>query len=171
MSQAEVTNVATARGTERERIPMSLPMQKLAVPEMEGYHLHWMLGTQSRLSQALRAGYEFVDETEVDIVGTGLADDLSKSGNTDMGTRISVSAGADVGADGSEQRLYLMKLKIEWWNEDQAKLENRNEQVAAAIRGGQHTGDANPNGLDNRYIPDAHKKNNANILTPKNRRI
>ena len=79
MSQVEVTNVANAAGTERQRIPMSLPMQKLAVPELEGYHLHWMLGTTTRINQALRAGYEFVDPSEVDVVNTGLADEIGRA--------------------------------------------------------------------------------------------
>lgn len=169
MSQPEVTNVATARGTERQRIPMSLPLQKLSVPDLPGFHLHWMLGSTTRINQALRAGYEFVEATEVETTNTGLADDASKSGNTDMGSRVSVSAGAELGTDGSEQRLYLMKIKQEWWEADQAALENRNEQIAATLRGGNDLA-VNPNGAENRYIPQGHRKEVANLLTPKTRR-
>lgn len=155
--------------SERTRIPMSLPQLKLAVPEIPGYHLHWMIGTPSRIAQAQRAGYEFVENDEVDVVNTGLADDVSKHGSTDMGSRVSLVAGSDVGADGNEQRLYLMKIKQEWWEADQQVLEDRNEQVAASLRGGVETGN-NPNGTESRYIPDAHRKNVANLFTPKFRR-
>ena len=33
------------------------------LPEIPGYHLHWMRGTPSRISQALRAGYEWDSES------------------------------------------------------------------------------------------------------------
>ena len=154
---------------ERTRIPMSLPQQKLAVPDIPGYHLHWMLGTPSRIAQAQRAGYEFVDEGEVDVANTGLADSATRSGNTDMGSRVSVVAGGDMGQDGQEQRLYLMKIRLEWWEADQKVLEDRNEQIAASIRGGQDLA-ANPDGNENRYIPDAHKKGVAELFTRKTRR-
>lgn len=152
----------------RTRIPMSTAQLKLEVPEIPGYHLHWMIGTPSRLAQAQKAGYTFVDHEEVDVVNTGLANDASQNGNTDMGSRISVVAGSDTGEDGKEQRLYLMKLPLEFWEEDQRALESKNEQIAATIRGG---GDlsANPNDVENRYIPEANRRNMANLFTPKKR--
>lgn len=161
-------NVPQKAKVERQRIPMSMPLQKLAVPDIPGYHLHWMLGTPGRISQALRAGYEFVDGDDVDVTNTGLANDASSSGNSDLGSRISVLAGLDSGETG-EQRLYLMKLKEEYWQEDQKLVENRNEQIAAALRGGEDVAE-NPNGSDNRYIPDAQKKTVAELFTPKSRR-
>lgn len=157
--------------SERTRVPMSLPLQKLAVPEIPGYHLHWIMGSPSRIAQAIKGGYEFVNDDEVDVVNTGLANDPRESGNTDMGSRVSVIAGSDTGEDGREQRLYLMKIKEEWWQEDQELLAQRNEQVAAAIRGGRHVG-ANPHSRgpdDNLYVPEAHQKAVANLFTPKRR--
>lgn len=159
-------NAPAKAAPERERVPMSLPLQKLAVPELPGYHLHWMLGTSQRIGQALRAGYEFVDPSEVDVINHGLADDASRSGNTDMGSRVSISAGADLGEDNQTQRLYLMKIKEEWWQEDQRKLEERNEQIAATIRGGGNVG-ANPHGTEQTYIPKGHQSAVRNIFIPK----
>ncbi len=169
MSQTPVNpaNVPQKAKVERDRIPMSLPQQKLAVPEIPGYHSHWMRGTPSRIGQALRAGYEFVEEGEVEVIGHGVAD--IKSGNTDMGTRISVSAGQTLGADGQEERLYLMKIKKEWWEADQKALEDRNEQIAATLRGGQVSAGANGDS-SNRYIPDVHLKGVAELFTRKTRR-
>jgi hypothetical protein len=128
-----------------------------------------MIGTPSRLAQAVKAGYEFVDPEEVDVVSTGLADSASAQGSTDMGSRVSVLAGGDSGDDGREQRLYLMKLKQEWWDADQKVLEDRNEQVAASLRGGAVPG-GNPNGTENQYIPDQHRKGVSDLFTRKSRR-
>lgn len=161
-------NAAPKKSVERARIPMSVPMQKLQVPEIQGYHLHWMLDQGGRIQQAIRAGYEFVEQEEVELNNFGLADDASKSGNTDLGSRVSISAGADLGQDGTEQRLYLMKIRQEWWEEDQRQLEARNEQIAASLRGG--TPDAGSNDPSHRYIPDAHRKGVSNLFTPKHRR-
>jgi hypothetical protein len=147
---------------------MSMPMQKLSVPDIPGYHLHWMIGTPARIAQAQRAGYTFVDEDEADVVNTSLGDSASRSGNTDMGSRVSVIASRDTGEDGKEQRLYLMKIPLEYWEEDQAALESKNEQVAASLRGGNDT-QANQYGNENRYIPEANRKSVASLFTPKRR--
>ena len=154
---------------ERTRIPMSLPQQKLSVPDIPGYHLHWMNGNPGRISQALAAGYEFVEPGEVEVNNFGLADNAGADGNTDMGTRVSIVSGQDVGQDGQANRLYLMKIRQDWWGEDQAKLEDRNEQIATTLRGGADVGN-NPNGSENRYVPESHKKNVAELFTRKSRR-
>jgi hypothetical protein len=160
-------NLPAKRDT--SRIPMSVPLQKLQVPDKPGWHRHWMLGTPSRIAQAQRAGYRFVDADDADVVSSGIADGAGAHGSTDMGSRVSIVAGSDIGGDGQEQRLYLMEIPEELWQEDQKLLEERNEQIAATIRGGGEVG-ANPNGSENRYIPDAHRKGVANLFTPKNRR-
>lgn len=155
--------------SERTRIPMSLPQQKLSVPDIPGYHLHWMNGNPARIQAALQAGYEFVDQDEVTVNNLGLADDAGSSGSTDMGSRVSVLAGSGVDTTGQAERLYLMKIKQEWWEEDQRVLEDRNEQIATTLRGGSDVG-GNPNGSENRYIPEAHRKNVAELFTRKSRR-
>lgn len=121
--------------TEKTRIPMNLPSSKLAVPEIPGYYLYWFLG--QNVPRALKAGYEFVDESEADMVNSGLADDAAKSGNTDLGTRVSIVAGGVVEGSSEPQRLYLMKLRQEWRDQDVQASEQVNERIAATIRGGQ----------------------------------
>jgi len=116
----------------RERVPMSVPQQKLAVPDIPGYHCHWMADRVGRLIQAMNAGYEFVRPEEVYINNIGLANDISQSGSTDLGTRISVVGGA--GEAGQVLRLYLMKIRQEWWEEDQAKLMVRNSSIMDTIK-------------------------------------
>lgn len=158
-------NVRETRVTEATRVPMSLPELKLYVPDIPGYHLHWFRG--ARTARAMQAGYEFVDPLEVTLVNTGLADDASKSGNSDLGSRVSVVAGDADPANGGVERLYLMKIRQEWHEQDMAALEAKNEQIAAAIRG---SADAtpNPHGNEQRYVPSRGKQ--STIFTPKQRR-
>lgn len=132
-------NPATPAGkdtAERKRIPMSVPVQRLSAPDVPGYHLHWFNGTPERLQRALDGGYEFVDEREMKINNVSLGGDTTRSGNTDMGSRVSVVSGEQIGKDGQPTRLILMKIKQEWYEEDQKLVEQRNELVAASLRGG-----------------------------------
>lgn len=120
---------------ERKRIPMSVPVSKLAVPDIPGYHLHWFRGDEVRIQRALDAGYEFVEDTEVKPNSVGLGQDSAASGNTDMGSRVSVVAGKEIGDDRQALRLILMKIKQEWWEADQKLVEQRNDLVANSLKG------------------------------------
>lgn len=124
----EKLNAATREksNAERKRIPMSVPVQKLEAPEIPGYHLHWFNGTPDRIQRALDGGYEFVDEREARINNVSLGGDSATSGNTDMGSRVSVVSGTELGRDGQPVRLILMKIKQEWYEEDQKLVEARN---------------------------------------------
>ncbi len=164
----EKLNPGTKVGTsERKRIPMSVPVQKLEAPDIPGYHLHWFNGTPERLQRALDGGYEFVDEREVKPKNVSLGSDSTASGNTDMGSRVSVVSGTEIGRDGQPLRLVLMKIKQEWYEEDQKLIDQRNEQVAASIRGGavgaenERAGDA-----QHRYV-DKNRTKMPDMFIPK----
>lgn len=158
MEQQEKPNPASAPSrapVQRKRIPMSLPHPKLAVPEMEGFYLYWFLG-EARCRQALQAGYSFVEQDEVDLATTGLANSEGEQGSTDLGSRISVSGGSD------GNRHYLMKLPSHLRAEDEGEYARNQERIAAGIRGDR--GFIAP-GQDqsNRYGGDS----NRNIFLPK----
>ncbi len=156
-------NPAERRVTEATRIPMSVPEARLAVPEMEGFHLHWFL--EKNLEAAMRAGYEFVEEGDVDVVNRDLiADDAAMSGSTDLGTRISILGGQTPDARGHIERLVLMKIKQEWWEADQQALEARNDKIAQALRGGDLGAEGDPD-RDKRYL-----KQGKNLFYPKSRK-
>ena len=127
-------NQAEKRVTAATRIPMSVPQTRLSIPDLPGYHLHWMLG--KNVPRALQAGYQFVDQEEVAVVNQDLAGDPSEGSGTDLGSRVSVTAGGELDHAGQPERLYLMKLPMEFWEADQAILAERNEAIAARIRGG-----------------------------------
>ena len=162
MNEAETNpaNTLEQKLHTKSRIPMSVPQQKLAAPEIPGYHCHWMLGTPSRLAQAQRAGYTFVETDEVDTNNFDLAGDPESAGSTDLGSRVSQVAGSETSPDGDAVRLYLMKLPQELWEEDQQVITDRNEQIAAGLRG--------DNAVEEGYVPKSHKKSVADLFKRKN---
>jgi len=113
----------------RKRIPMSIPQRKLEVPEISGYHLHWFL--DSNVPRAIQGGYEMVRDDEVPLHQFGVGTDKTLSGNADLGTNVRVFGGRD--DQGKAEHLNLMKIKIEWWDEDRKTIEARNASVMAAI--------------------------------------
>lgn len=121
----------------QKRIPFSVPQRKLEVPPIPGYYLRWMRGTAARIAQAQRAGFEFVKPEEVELNATILGSDIG--GNTDMGSRVSVVEGS-VDDQGQAVRLFLMKQKLEYRNEDNALVQERNDQVAEALTAGYRAG-------------------------------
>ena len=147
-------NVATRESptAERKRIPMSVPVRRLEVPEIPGYHLHWFNGDRARIQRAMDGGYEFVDERDMRLIQGGLGSISTHSGNTDLGSQVSVASGTD--EDGNPVRMILMKIKLEWYNEDQLLVDKRNQSVADALVGGQIAGDKeNPSDSTNfRYV-------------------
>lgn len=134
---ADETNIPGV--AERVRRPFTVPTGNLSVPEIPGYVLYWFRGDLQRISRALEAGYEYVDQGEVHLNNRSLGSDSARSDNTDMGTRVSRIAGGDMAYDGQPARLYLMKIKEELWKQDQAALTapgSRLEGVRKSLAGG-----------------------------------
>ena len=108
---------------------------KLGVREqIPGYHLYIFTDTGSRIQEALDSGYEFVTPTEVGGVSENVV-----SRNGDLGERIRYLVNPR--AEGTEQYGYLMKIRQEWYEEDQAALQEKNDRIDLAIRNGKTTGD------------------------------
>ena len=138
----------------RKRIPLSIPQRKLEVPEIEGFSLYWFL--ESRVARAIQGGYVFVDDNEVSLNQHGIATSSELSGNNDMGTRVSVLSGQ--GADGKPESLVLMKIKREWWEEDQKALKDRNDDIARTIRtGGVGKDKEAPEDVGHRYVKSNYR--------------
>ena len=123
-----------------KRVPLTQSQRKLAVPDLPGYHLYWFRGSPDRLAAAQAAGYEFVDQNEVSLNSFGIGGDSLKTGNTDLGSRVSVVAGGELTPDNQAVRLYLMKQKMEFYLEDQKEVEARSEQTTAALLGAMQSG-------------------------------
>jgi len=130
----------------RTRIPMSAPRAKLSTPLIPGYHCHWLNDYTGRILQASQGGYEFVTKEEALVTMPDLAGDPLGSG-TDLGSRVSVVVGKN--EDGTPLRAYLMKIREEWFAEDQASSQTRVDSVHEAMRQGKQSVDGD---ASNRYV-------------------
>lgn len=137
--KAATFNPANASGVAappavRRRIPLSVPRRKLEVDPIPGFVLYWF--KESNIQIALDAGYDFVDRNEVRLNQSNEAGSSLSSGNTDLGSRVSV-IGDKIGERGVPERLVLMKIREDWWREDRQLLDNQNAQIIQSIFGGQ----------------------------------
>jgi len=106
----------------RNRTPFGVPTSKLGIATpIEGYHLHWVNDSAGRLMQAQNGGYEFVLAADVGIEATD-------------GDRVKRLVGRD--EDGSALYAYLMKIRQEWYEEDQNMIQSQVDAFDAAIAGG-----------------------------------
>lgn len=123
-----------------KRVPLGGHRQKLNVHEKQkGYEYRWVNDVPGRIRAAEEAGYEFVNEATVGDTGDG---------NTDLGSRVSASVGST--GHSQDTKAYLMRIKQEWYDEDQAAKEAERQKVDAAIRQGSVGSDQ-----EGRYIPDS----------------
>lgn len=122
--------VAPAERKRPPRRPMSTARQRLQTPEIPGWHCHWF--KEENVPLAIDAYYEFVDKGEVSMNQLNVSLDGASQG-TDLGSRVSLIA--DKTESGSPVRAYLMKIKEEYWLEDQRDLEARNSQIMQSIFG------------------------------------
>jgi hypothetical protein len=115
---------------ERVRNVFNGTQAKLTVNnQIPGYHMHIFNDEPGRIQTAIDGGWEFVTPDEV-----GGVKDSVVSGNTDLGDKVRFLVGTSEKGDGLYA--YLMKIKEEWWQEDQAEIQKRNDRVDEAIRGG-----------------------------------
>jgi len=99
-----------------------------------GFHGHIFNDTPGRITQALDVGYEFVEANEVGSVATNVI-----SRNTDIGDKVRFLVGNT--DNGEPMYAYLMKIRKEFYEEDQAEAQAKIDAVDAAIRGGKLTGE------------------------------
>lgn len=121
--------------TRRKRGVFNGTQAKLKIDgTIPGYHLHIMNDDRNRLAEAQDNGYEFVSPKEIE----GVSENVT-SRNGDIGdSRVRFLVGTQ--ETGQPLYGYLMKIRQEWFDEDQADLQRRNDQIDASIRAGNVTG-------------------------------
>lgn len=125
----------------RKRIPMALPIMRLEVPPIPGYHIHWFnADDKNRIGRAIAAGYEFVQEGEVELNRPGLGNGNRASGSDDLGTHLTIEG------------LVLMKLAQEYWDDDTAAYEADQEKRLSALR--------SPQGLSSKEGDNSNRYSN-----------
>ncbi len=125
-------HTATAAPPRRRRIPMSTPTRKMEVPPLPGYRLYWF--REGNVPRAIDAGYEFVHKDDVKLLNIPIASHPGGDGNTDLGSQVSIIGG--VTEHGQPERAILMKIRLEWFQEDQMEIAKRNaEQLKSVFSG------------------------------------
>ena len=128
--EALTRNANERTSRERVRNVFNGTQAKLTVNnQIPGYHMHIFNDEPGRIQTAIDGGWEFVTPDEV-----GGVKDSVTSGNTDLGDKVRFLVGTSEKGDGLYA--YLLKIKQEWYDEDQAEIQKRNDRVDDAIRGG-----------------------------------
>ena len=147
MENKEVTTVRKEadRPTRKARNAFGSAQSKLSVPYQDPeYHYHWVNDTPGRIAEAEEHDYEFVTYEEVRMS----ARVATASGGT-LGSNVSRLVGKQ--EDGiTPLNAYLMKIRKEWYDEDQKYQQSKVDEIDSAIRGGNIEGHV---GKDGRYIP------------------
>ena len=139
------TRVDNREVSASERIPMSDNKMKLDNTPIPGYRTRWFNDTGERIERAKKGGYTHV--TKADLDGRGA---VNESAHTDLGAVVSMVVGSQ--ENGQPMRAYRMKIREEWYIQDQAAKALEVKKVEAQIRRGNLPGDQGD--TSNRYVPD-----------------
>jgi hypothetical protein len=144
-AEGQVRTQGNRTGSDRKRGMFNGTQGKLTVNrEIAGYHLHILNDTPGRIQNAVDAGYEFVTPEEI---GGTISGTLEQ--NSDLGEKVRYRVGADEA--GNAMYAYLMKIRQDWYEEDQQIIQSRIDQVDDAIKNGKLTGDGNS--TEGFYVP------------------
>ena len=140
---------------ERKRVPMSVPRRRLECTSIPGYHLYW--AREEDIGLFMDAGYEFVSRSESRVnYRDRVAGRANEDGNLDLGDRVKMWGGR--GEDGRAYYHILMKIREQWYEEDQTLLRNHNAKILQAIFRGEIVIDTSAEGkssggdLSQRYV-------------------
>jgi hypothetical protein len=123
MSRAPVSGSPQQTKRESVRTPVG-GRQVLSVAGKEpGYHYRIVNDDGDRIQQFLDAGYEFVE------ANTHRVGDKRVNQATPEGTRAQVSVGAG-------QKAFVMRIRDEWYKEDQAKKQLHVDHLEQTIKKG-----------------------------------
>ncbi len=113
--------------------------------EIPGFHLHWINDTPGRLQRAVAGGYDFVKKDEVELTESNKVVER----NSDIGDKIR----AIVGTTDRNEPLYayLMKIRQEWYDEDQTDAMTKVKQTEADMV---RQGGMNADRIGEKYLPD-----------------
>src|ERR1041385_7307743 len=140
--------------TARNRVPMSVPHRTLEVPNIPGFYTHWVVSSAGRIAQALRAGYTFVEQSELPGYEYNSAHVTGTEGNSDLGSRVSVVAGGYDDDSKQSLRLYLMKLPDEFREADNAARDAEGMEFIGELRSNVNPNNQTSGDTSNRYVPD-----------------
>jgi hypothetical protein len=119
--------------------------------QIPGYHLHWMNDERGRIELAIQGGYDYVAQDEVVLPETNRVLET----NSALDGKIRRLVGST--ERGDPLYAYLLKIKQEWYDEDQADLAAKvRESNQTLIRQGGAEGGAS--NIPNSYVPKGKKQ-------------
>ena len=131
VTEQPIVRTETDRPTRRTRGAFNGTTGKLAIQFVDpNYHAHWMNDVPGRIETAVDNGYEFVTYAEV----------RSNGVNYDLGDKVKRLVGKS--ESGEPIYAYLMKIRMEWYEEDQGVIQDRLNGIDQAIRNGRPTKDS-----------------------------
>jgi hypothetical protein len=145
--QAE-RNVVTAQT--RQRGVFNGMNKKLdVISEIPGYQLRIFNDTPGRIERAKLGGWELVTRNEVAHAASNKISDL----DNDVGNKVRYIVGV---TDQNEPLYaYLMKIKKEWYEEDQKDAADKIRQIEAEMV---RNGGLNTDRIGEKYLPDGRKQ-------------
>lgn len=112
------------------RMSLNAPTRRLEVPPLPGYNLHWFL--ERNIPKALAGWYEFVTPEEVPTVDRSIGGRTQGNTSEDLGgSRVAQIAGMN--EQGQPEQLILMKIREEWFFQEQRKIAERNLAIIQMI--------------------------------------
>ena len=136
------------RESKTPRVPFGGFRQKLQLSDLDmkdaekrGMVMRWFNNDSGRIEQALGAGYNFVDPMYAPSLGAGALFRDNSDPESQSRVSVVVSKGEPV------VRAYLMEIRKEYYQEDQAAKEKHNQKVDEALA----QGGAGGAGIENRY--------------------
>lgn len=138
------TRIDNREVSENERVPMGGNNLKMKLPDIPGYRTRWFNDTGERIETAKKGGYTHITKAGIK-VGTG-----AEKGHTDLGAVVSMVVGTQ--SNGQPLRAYAMKIKQEWFIEDQAKKALAVRETESQIKSGNLPGSKGD--TSHRYIPE-----------------
>lgn len=117
--------------TERKRTPFGAPSTKMDVNVKAlrdaGYHVHWFNDVDNRIFEAQNAAYEFVTYAEIGA-------ERSRYQAADGDDRVSMRVGVE--PHGSPIKAYLMKVRQEYFEEDEESKLEQDRRVMSNMTAG-----------------------------------
>lgn len=136
----------------RKRVPFGGHRAKLQLSDEDlkgfdenGYTVRWINDKDGRVQQALAGGYEFATKDEAPSIGQFNVVKGSTAPNDSVSMIVSKGEKHPIAA-------FLMKIKKEFYIEDQLAKEEANRAFDIALNAGQPGG----NVVENQYVPKGH---------------
>jgi hypothetical protein len=117
--------------------------------QIPGYVQRWFNETPGRLERAESGGWEFVERSEVSLAESNKVVER----NSDVGNRIRAIVGTT--DQNTPLYAYLMKIKQEWFEEDQQESV---QTIAKSERDMLRNGGMNTDRIGEKYLPDQRKQ-------------